>query len=336
MKEPKQLLESSFVMDTHLDLMMHLGIQHAKGERHVIRDVYLDSFKAGHVDAVNAAIYVDSGLTEEESLRSAMNQVSAFYRELATDGDCFGLATCADDLLRLKSQSKLAVMMSLEGVEPLAGNPDMLHTFYELGVRIMALTWSRENWAADGSKLFEQDYVGGGITPKGWELLELARSLNVLIDISHLNDRGFSEIAAWETRPIIATHSDTRALSPTQRNLTDEQILEIGRLGGVIGANGISMLVDYASPNNATMEGLAGHMAHIKSLTGADKLCIGLDQCQRLTDNIPGMERYYDVIPSHDRLEKFVGVLQRFGFMDSEIEGALGGNVLRLIRATIG
>ncbi len=340
MKSAKELLKESYVIDTHLDLLTDLGIKHEQGIRRVIKDNYLETFKAGEVDAINAAIYVDSGHTPEKSLNIAMNQLAALYRELESDWQYIGLATCTDDLLRLKSQNRLAIILSLEGAEPLAANPDMLRLFYRMGVRIIALTWSRENWAADGSRLFEQDYVGTGISAKGWQTLHLARKLGMLVDVSHLNDLGFEEIMQWETRPIIATHSNARALAPTQRNLTDKQIKQIGAKGGVIGANGISLLVDYKCRANANLSSLVAHMVHVKEIAGAETVCIGLDQCERLADTlastIDGDTEFHDVLPTHEGMEALVEELQKAGFSDEEIIGVLGGNALRVFRRTIG
>ncbi len=332
-----ELIGESIVIDTHLDLLLDVARHRAAGETDVIRRVYLPSFKQGGLTCVVSSLYVDA--TEPKAdLEAGMAQLAAFYAELSECEGEFFLATCADDIRRAKRENKLAVMLAFEGAEPMAGNPDMLRVFYNLGVRMLGLCWSRPNWAADGSRFFEYDYVGYGLTESGVKLVDMAREMGVLIDLAHINDVGFDEVMRGQKQPVIATHTCARALSNTPRNINDAQIAAIGSCGGVIGINCASLLVNVDSPESADMEMMVRHMQHEKAIAGAQSLCIGFDQCDRLStgQNRDMLRRNFDVVPSHAMLPQFVEALLAGGFTQREVKGILGANALRVIEQVIG
>lgn len=339
MSKAKDLLAAATVIDTHLDLLPDLLTKHRAGRSNVLLEDYMESFREGCVDCVVSSIFVDSDLLPEMGLKTAMAQIAAFYEELDACGGQFVLATSAKEVLEAKKAGKLAVMLAFEGAEPLSAEPSLLRVFYSLGVRILGLCWSRSNWAADGSRFFDFDYQGYGLTEGGRALVESAQKLGMAIDLSHTNEKTFWDVIGMSQRPVIATHSCARALSDTPRNLTDEQIAAIGKLGGTIGVNGASLVCSFSAPRQASVEGLAAHMAHEKSIAGAGILAVGLDQCDRLNSSTMQLEAFkdvFDIIPTHAGLEKLVEALLAKGFSDDEITGALGGNFLRVLDAVQG
>ena len=329
--ETVKLLRDAIVVDIHMDLLWDVAHKHREGRRNVLREDYLDSFRAGGVTCIVSSLYSD-GPREEEFLQQAMEQVAALYDELEGSSD-FVQALSAQDILAAKKSGKIAIMLAFEGVEPLCGNPDMLRAFHAMGVRMVGLCWARSNWAADGSKFFDHDYVGYGITEGGRQLLSIARELRMLVDVSHLNEKGFWELEALWDGPIIASHSCTRALSDTPRNLSDAQIVAIGRSGGVIGINGASLIADIEHQSTANMDTLVAHMSREKLLAGAGCLGLGLDQCDRLMDSVADGLKSRDILPSHAMLPDFVAALAKGGFEAEEIVGALGGNFLRALQS---
>ncbi len=339
MKKISEIMDNAIVIDTHLDLLPDIEQKHRDGRSNVILEDYLDSFKKGHVDVVVSSIFVDSELLPELGLKRAMEQIAAFYRELDACGGKFVLATSAKEILDARRQGRLAVMLAFEGAEPLSAAPSLLRTFYALGVRILGLCWSRSNWAADGSRFFDFDYQGYGLTEGGRELVALAQELGMIVDVSHCNEKTFWDVVEMSSQPILATHSCARALSDTPRNLSDEQIRAIGRLGGVIGVNGASLVARFKDPRNASPADLAAHMMYEKNLAGAGVLGIGLDQCDRLNSPTMQLEAFrdvFDIIPTHDGLEKLAAALLDQGLSEDELAGALGGNTLRVFEKVLG
>ncbi|MDR1177501.1 MAG: dipeptidase, partial [Spirochaetaceae bacterium] len=322
----KELLQSSIVIDTHLDLLCDVVPKRRAGRTHVLRDDYLESFRAGGVTCVVSSLFNDIEGSLLDPLTDAMTQIGALYAELSECGDDFFLALNAADIRRAKEEHKVAVMLAFEGAEPMAGNVELLRVFYRLGVRVLGLCWSRSNWAADGCKFAGKGYIGYDITSDGKRLIALARELGMLIDLSHTNELGFWSVIKGAF-PVIESHTNTRALADIPRNLSDKQLEAVARSGGVIGINGYSLLA-AKDPAAATMDTLIAHMVHEKKLIGAGSLCLGLDQCDRIHSyaNEEEKKTRFDIIPSHAMLGEFVTRMGAAGFTEDEIRGILGAN----------
>ncbi len=340
MSKAQEILARSTVIDCHLDLLPDLEAKHRQGRKNVLLEDYMEGFKKGGVDVIVSSIFVDSDLLPEMAQKKALAQIAAFYEELDTCGGQFVLATCAEDIEKARRENKLAIMLAFEGAEPLSGDPSLLRVFYALGVRILGLCWSRSNWAADGSRFFDFDYQGYGLTEGGRELVRQAEQLGMVIDISHTNEKTFWDVVEASHQPIIATHSCARALSDTPRNLSDDQIRAIAKLGGVIGINGASLVARFADPAGATVSDLAAHMEYESRLTSPDILAVGLDQCDRLESSSTMQKEefrcVFDVIPTHEGLEGLVSALLEKGMSEDQISGALGGNLMRVLRRVLG
>ena len=341
----QKLLDESIVVDTHLDLLFDIAGKHEMGRKNVIIEDYLESFRAGRVDVIVSSIFIDSEFTPDLALKKAMEQISCFYKELDSCNGEFVLATCVKDILDAKANGQLAIMLAFEGVEPLSGNPVLLRAFYEMGVRIVGPCWSRSNFAADGSRIFDFDYEGYGLTEAGIEVIKYALELGMLIDVSHTNEKTFwdiIDIVEKAGKPIMATHSNCRALSDTPRNLSDEQIKAIHKLGGVIGVNGASLINDFKNPKTADMQTMINHILHEKELCSMSIACVGLDQCDRIADQSStisdneDLRMVFDIIPSHAMMDEFVERLLENDFSEEDVRMILGKNVLRVIEKSIG
>ncbi len=134
--------------------------------------------------------------------------------------DSAGGSTAAD---------RIAVLPSLEGSDSLAGDVDNLFPFHDMGVRLLTLAWDDTPFC--GSVYGDAP----GLTKKGIDLVAACESLGVVVDVSHLSDRGFADLCEVAERPFVASHSNCRSLCPSPRNLTDEMIRELGERGGVVG-----------------------------------------------------------------------------------------------------
>jgi membrane dipeptidase len=160
----------------------------------------------------------------------------------------------------------------------------------------------------------------------------------MLIDVSHLNDEGVSDVARFAKRPFIASHSNCRALARSMRNLTDGQIKLIADSGGVVGINGASFVVSDVTENSVGPFELSAHIDHIVRLAGDDFVGLGLDCCDRLADIHKSIEnvRSYDTVADHSRLPELVAVLLKKNYREESIAKILGGNFRRVYGEVVG
>lgn len=155
----------------------------------------MPSLIEGGVNVVIASLYIDDEFLPEMALRRALQQISALYEEIDESSGKFVLCKSFHDIEQAIKNNKLGILLSFEGVEPLYNDLSLLKIFYELGVRILGLVWSRRNFAADGCH-FSAVKTGtkGGLTDFGLKLIEKADQLGMLVDVSHLNDEGFWDV----------------------------------------------------------------------------------------------------------------------------------------------
>ncbi|WP_409304884.1 dipeptidase [Peribacillus sp. SCS-155] len=331
-----EIKNKTLIIDGHFDILMDVAIQREKGRNRVIECDYYPRFVEGGVNVIIAAIFIDSGYLPEMGLRKALAQVSALYEEIAESPDKLMLCKNADDMLKAQNSGKIGFLLSLEGAEPLGTDLSLVRVFYELGVRNFGLVWSRRNAVGDGSQFSPvKEGMKGGITEFGVQVIEESERLGMTIDVSHLNDEGFWDVIKFANKPIIASHSNSRVLCDTMRNLTDEQMKAIASTGGVIGVNAVSIIV-AAEDENSSLEQYIKHIDHIVKLVGIDHVAIGLDLCDDFfkyvsPDDLASMPRKpFDVISGHQSLGSLIEGLVNRGYKEEELAKILGGNLLRI------
>ncbi|PLR83496.1 dipeptidase [Bacillus sp. V33-4] len=332
----EEIKNKTLIIDAHFDLLMDVSIQREKGRKKVIEADYFSRFKEGGVNIIIAAIFIDSAFLPEMALRKALNQVSAIYEEIQESPDKLMICRNSEDMIAAQQSGKIGFLLSLEGVEPIGTDLSLLRVFFELGVRNCGLVWSRRNAVGEGSHFSPvREGRKGGISHFGVQLIEEAEKLGITIDVSHLNDEGFWDVVDISKKPIIASHSNSRVLSNTMRNLTDEQIKAIASTGGVIGVNAVSIVV-ASNDEYSTLEHYINHIEHIVNLVGIDHVGIGLDLCDDFfkyvsADDLASMPRKpFDVIEGHQNLPKLIEGLINRGYKDEDLKKILGGNFLRI------
>ncbi|GGH81809.1 membrane dipeptidase [Pullulanibacillus pueri] len=338
MERIQHLHNESLIIDGHFDILMDVEIQRAKGRRKVIETDYVNDFKDGGINLIVASLFIDSEFLPEMGTRKALAQVTALYEEVDESSDLIMICKNYEDILKAKRENKIGFLLSLEGVEPIGNDLRLLRIFYELGVRIVGLVWSRRNYAADGSHFSPvKEGKKGGLSEFGVQLIEAAEALGMFIDVSHLNDEGFWDVMAFAKKPVIASHSNARAVTQTMRNLTDDQIKAIAKKGGVIGMNAANMFV-ADKPEDGDIEHLIDHLDHIVQLVGVEHVGIGLDLCDAFMkyispDELARMkEKPFDVVKGHKEMKKVTRVLIQRGYSDEDIALILGKNYLRVYK----
>jgi len=205
---------------------------------------------------------------------------SIFSLEAASSGE-FRVVRTIEEIQTALEQDALSAVIHFEGAEPIDPQLESLHPFYKDGLRSIGIVWSRENAFGHGVN-FEfpgSPDMGPGLTDAGKELVRACNQLGIMLDLSHLNEKGFWDVEKISEAPLVATHSCVHALSPSPRNLTDKQLDAIGASGGVVGVNfAVKFLRRDGEENPDTpLSELVHHFCYIADRIGVDHLAIGSD-----------------------------------------------------------
>jgi membrane dipeptidase len=175
----------------------------------------------------------------------------------------------------------LAAVLHIEGAEAIDADFALLDVLYATGLRSLGPVWSRPNAFGHGVpfRCPSSPDTGPGLTDLGKALIRACNRLRILIDLSHLNERGFWDVAAISNAPLVATHSNAHALSPHSRNLTDRQLAAIGETSGLVGVNfAVSFLrPDGRGDKNTPTELIIRHIEHLLEHAGEDSVGFGSD-----------------------------------------------------------
>lgn len=319
------------ISDAHLDLGMDLLKCHRNGERRVMEGYHLPEWRRSGVGLIVSAIYLSQMDHDSDYYREAIAQIDVLKQELATLNGEVVLCTNGEQIKQVRQEGKIVLLLSLEGAEPIGTDLAKLDEFYARGVRMLGLTWSRENHAGYGAGYNPNSETNHlSLKSFGKDLVRRANELGILIDVSHLNQGGCDDVAALVTRPFFASHSNSQVLRPMDRNLSDRTIAAITASGGVIGANGYSGLV--ADPEQATAACLADHIEYIRDRAGVDRVGLGLDLMARISG---GSDTFtycgvtvdaFDILPDHSAVDVLRRELAGRGWSDCDIAAVVGEN----------
>lgn len=244
-------------IDTHVDTPLHmLNRDFDVSQRHEPRErgAKLDfpRMREGGLDAAFFAVFLGQGpLTEEgyqAAQRRAFEKFAIIRSAIHANQTQAGLALTSADAMRLKRQGRLAIYIGVENAYPIAYDISMVQTFYDLGARYIGLTHSLNNQVADAST----DEAGpkhNGLSDFGKKVVREMNRLGMIIDVSHMSDKAFYDVLALSKAPVIASHSNVRALANHPRNIDDDMIRALAANGGVLQ---LSILSDYVKemPSN--------------------------------------------------------------------------------------
>ncbi|HON87958.1 MAG TPA: dipeptidase [Spirochaetia bacterium] len=236
----------------------------------------------------------------------------------------------ADELKQAYASNTIAMILHIEGAEAIASDLSNLDFFYNLGVRSIGPVWSRVNVFGHGvtSGGPGSPDTGPGLTNAGKELVKACNRMGILVDCSHINEKGFWDIAKITTKPLVATHSCVHAISPSKRNLTDKQIAAIGESHGVIGINfAVHFLREDCAINTDTpLSLIVQHAQYIADRIGVDHVAFGSD-----FDGAPIPAALKDV----SGLPLLIDEFRSHGFTLEEIEKIAYKNWIRILETTL-
>ncbi len=221
-----------------------------------------------------------------------------------------------------------AAVLHLEGAEAIDADLESLDTWYRAGLRSLGPVWSRPNAFAHGVPFVSPSTpdIGPGLTPAGRALVARCAELGILVDLSHLNETGFWDVARADVGPLVASHSAAHALSATSRNLTDAQLDAIGSSGGLVGIVFATSFLraDFAEDEDTPLELIAEHARYVAERIGVAHVGLGSDfdgtMIPRAVGDAAGMPRVIDA-------------LERAGFSARELEAIAWRNWRRVLEA---
>jgi len=284
----------------------------------------LPKMRAGGIDA--AFFAVDVTRAWKNNLAYALDAFGCFDADLCDHPDEMVVARSAAEIVEARASGRLAAILVVENSDALEGSLGVLRMFYRVGVRSMTLTHNPSSWAAAGNA---EGRCGGGLTCFGVKLVEEMNRLGMLVDVSHIAERGFYDTLETSSRPVIASHSCCAALCDHPRNLTDAQIRALAQNGGVMALTFVPSFIEQGWtparwPEQPSLDQLLDHVEHAVEVAGIDHVGIGSD-----------FDGGGTLLRDATEFPRITAGLLRRGYRTADVRKILGENTLRLLRQTL-
>jgi membrane dipeptidase len=259
----------------------------------------------------------------------AIATMAILFRLEAQSAGQVEIVRTADQLAAALKRGTLAAILHIEGAEAIDPELNALEVFYRAGLRSIGPVWSRPNAFGHGVPFAfpSTPDTGPGLTDAGRDLVRACNRLGIMIDLSHLNERGFWDVASLSTAPLVATHSNAHALSPSSRNLIDKQLEAIRASDGMVGVNfHVGFLREDGQVNKDTpLETIVRHVDYLVERLGIDRVGFGSDFDGATMPNALG---------DAAGLPKLITALRQAGYDDASLRKLGHENWIRVLRAT--
>jgi membrane dipeptidase len=360
----RKLADEAIGIDSHIDTVQRILVMGEDlGKRWRAGHVDLPRLREGGTHAPFFALWVPVYFPGAEAVRRTLDLRDAMQSLFDAHRDQIEHATNAADIERIVKANKIAAFLTVEGGHTIDNDLRVLRMYYQLGIRSMTLTHSRNNDWADSAT---DTPVHNGLTDFGRDVVREMNRLGMVVDVSHVADKTFYDALEVTTKPVLASHSSMRSLSDVPRNITDEMLWALAKNGGVVGITfgegfinpkdaealraAISIettapvmygrtLDDYAAEDvrklfgtrgkvAASVEDVANHIEHAVKVAGIDHVGIGSD-----FDGVSGPPNGLDDV---SKMPALLAVLLERGYSERDLKKILGGNTLRVIREVTG
>jgi membrane dipeptidase len=328
-----------WIIDMHFDLLMDLyEKRHRTG---VLGQDFWEELSTGNIGVAGVAIYLENRYLPEMGLRVALDQIARLYEEVAQDNR-FAICKSYGEIVAARAANKIVFVITMEGVEPLGNDPDLLRAFYELGVRSIGLTHVRRNMAGDGGVFAPTGSSPQGLTAFGKHIIRQCEALGILVDLAHLNPAGVDDVLNIATKPLILSHTNARKYYDIERNSTDAHMKAVAERGGVIGVNAVLVSGQKAM---TTLDHYVDHIEHIVALVGIDHVGIGFDFFEFIYKNMAPAEKaainklaevyFIPELANHGHAPNLAPKLMARGFTNDDIEKIYWRNFMRVFEAVL-
>lgn len=327
------------IADMHCDTISELLQKKRAGEHISLRqnDMHLDleRMRSGDYLLQNFALFVNL-----QKCHDPWDEVCALYdlyrAELQGNEDCIAPVLSYRDISGNEAAGRMSAMLTVEEGAVCKGELRKLHQLYEMGVRMVTLTWNYPNELGypnvnrlrESVDCFTPD-TEGGLTDIGRAFVTEMEALGMIVDVSHLSDAGFYDVLEMTHKPFVASHSNARSICRHVRNLSDGMIRALAERGGVMGLN---FYADFlrdsvrGEGNPGAIADVVRHACHIVNIGGAEVLGLGSD-----FDGIDTNEE----LPGVQSMGLLWEALHKAGFRESDLDKIFVGNVLRVYRDTL-
>lgn len=308
-----------FICDCHCDTLTKLDLKKEniyKNNGHL--DIQRIMNNGGGIQFV--AIFVPGEYRYTGGTKYCLEYIERFYKQLdilTKNRIDYKLIKEKNDLLLFPNNS-LGILLSIEEGGAIEGSIDILHAYYRLGVRCMSLTWNYRNEIADGA---DEGITGGGLTAFGRQVVKEMNRLGMLVDVSHLSDKGFWDVIECSAKPIIASHSNARSLCNVERNLTDEQLKALAQKKGCVGITFVAKFLN-TEKGKASIDDIYRQIDYIASLVGDEHVAFGSDfDGTVLPNDISGVQD----------INRIIDYLIGKNYSSATIEKLCNKNVMRVL-----
>ena len=262
--------------------------------------------------------------------------IDRYYQELAKNEDLIKPAFTSEDIEKNIKEKKMTALLTIEEGGVCLGNIEFLRNFYRLGVRMMTLTWNFKNEIAtpniDYLSITREQIKNEGVKPNttdgltefGIEVVKEMNRLGMVIDCSHLGDKGFYDVINYSTKPIVCSHSCARSVCNHGRNMTDDKLLKLKANGGVVGINYCNSFIKE-DKTLATVGDVVKHINYIKDLIGIDYIGLGSD--------FDGIGNSDIELKDASMMNLLINELEKEGYSEEDIDKICYKNVLRVFKA---
>ncbi|MCB9454455.1 MAG: membrane dipeptidase [Anaerolineaceae bacterium] len=284
---------------------------------------------ADYATPTGYSVPLDAPLKYNYALKTALTMTAGLFRLEAMSEGQVKVVRTVDEFEACLQNDTLAAVLHFEGAEPIDRDLVALDVLYQAGLRSLGIVWSRPTIFAEGVPFVfpHSPDIGGGLTDAGRALVKACNQLGIMLDLSHLNEAGFWDVAKYSEAPLVATHSNVHALCPLTRNLTDKQLDAIKESDGMVGLNfGVSFLrADGMIGTDVPLETMVRHIDYLVERVGIDRVGFGSD-----FDGTRVSEDLKDVAG----LPNLVAALRKAGYNDGELRKITHQNWLRVLRKT--
>lgn len=260
--------------------------------------------------------------------KRCLDMIKRYNEEINKNNNIIKQVKCYQDLENNINNNIMSSMLTIEEGGVLQGSIEKLQEFYNLGVRMITLTWNYENeigypnYVDENKKIINNNL---GLKPKGIEIIKEMERLHIIIDVSHLSDKGFYDVYENTTKPFVASHSNCREICNVSRNLTDDMIIKLASRKGVMGLNYCTSFVKE-NEKYSYVKDLIKHINHVKKLVGIDYIGLGSD-FDGIGDNLE--------LKSCDLLPLLYEEMIKNNFTKEEIEKVFYKNVMRVFKEVL-
>lgn len=307
-----------FIIDGHCDTLTEAIIKNTSIVKNAL---HWDISRASEYDAF---IQVLAIFQDREKMKPSVSQAGYYVKKAEAaekQVQNFMLAKDAEQIKKAIEGRSVCGILAVEGGDCLEGKTENLQKLYDMGIRIMTLTWNNANEIGDGCG----ETVHGGLTLFGREIVRLMQDIGMIVDLSHASEKTFWDCIEECRKPVIASHSNARAVHDHRRNLYDDQILAIAKTNGAIGIN---FYTDFVGPSDKNdVDGLVRHIEHLCTVAGEDIAAIGAD--------FDGVESLPGKIRSVQDLDILFNSLARLNYPDRVIRKIAGENLLRVFNEVL-